>query len=102
MECLAIGNPVPKVKWTKLEGNQIENLPIKASYSPMGLTIYNLQPSDKGEYECMWSNRVSRIKTIISLTVVEPPSVIKPPKLSTFPEGGELEFSCHTTGYPAP
>jgi hypothetical protein len=68
----------------------------------MGLRLTNVQPSDRGEYDCLWMNRAGRVKSVIILTVVEPPSVLRAPKLSTFPEGGELELSCNATGYPAP
>ena len=61
-----------------------------------------MQPGDRGEYDCLWTNRAGRVKSVIILTVVEPPTVLRPPRLSTFPEGGELELSCNATGYPTP
>ena len=68
----------------------------------MGLNIVNVLPSDRGEYDCVWTNQAGRVKSVIILTVVEPPTVLRPPRLSTYPEGGELELSCNATGYPAP
>ncbi|XP_011504968.1 PREDICTED: interference hedgehog-like isoform X2 [Ceratosolen solmsi marchali] len=98
LECFAVGYPMPQVTWTKLGSS----LPSRSSYSPTGLRLTNVQPSDRGEYDCLWTNRAGRVKSVIILTVVEPPSVLRAPKLSTFPEGGELELSCNATGYPAP
>lgn len=68
----------------------------------MGLNLVNVQPSDRGEYDCVWANRAGYVKSVIILTVVEPPSILQAPKLSIYPEGGELELSCNATGYPAP
>lgn len=75
---------------------------MRNSKSPTGLVLENVQPSDRGEYDCVWTNRAGRVKSVIILTVVEPPSMLQPPQLSTFPEGGELELSCNATGFPAP
>ncbi|OXU22478.1 hypothetical protein TSAR_005968 [Trichomalopsis sarcophagae] len=98
LECFAVGYPVPQVTWTKLGSS----LPSTSSYSPMGLNLVNVQPSDRGEYDCVWANRAGHVKSVIILTVVEPPKIVQAPKLSIYPEGGELELSCNATGYPAP
>lgn len=98
LECFGVGYPVPRVSWSRLGSS----LPLKSEKSAMGLTIVHVQPSDRGEYDCMWSNNVGQIKTMIILKVVEPPKVTKPPKASTFSEGGVLELSCAVTGEPKP
>lgn len=87
-----------QVTWSRLGSS----LPARSSNSSMGLNLVNVQPSDRGEYDCLWTNGAGRVKSVIILTVVEPPSVLKPPKLSTFSEGGELELYCNATGYPPP
>lgn len=98
LECFAAGYPVPRVTWSRL-GN---SLPLKSLKSSTGLTIIHVQPSDRGEYDCVWSNDVQQIKSAIILTVVEPPRVIRQPKASTFSEGGVLDLSCNVTGEPKP
>lgn len=98
LECFGAGYPVPRVSWSRLGGN----LPIKSTKSSTGLMITHVQPSDRGEYDCVWSNEVRQIKSVIILRVVEPPKVTKQPKASTFSEGGELELSCTVTGEPEP
>lgn len=98
LECFGAGYPVPRVSWSRLGSS----LPLKSVKSPIGLTIIEVQPPDRGEYDCVWSNEVGQIKSIIILRVVEPPKVTNPPKASTFPEGGELELSCTVTGEPEP
>ncbi|XP_058801081.1 interference hedgehog-like isoform X2 [Phymastichus coffea] len=98
LECFGVGYPIPQVMWSKLGST----LPVRSTYSPTGLNLFNVQPADRGEYDCIWTNRAGSVKSVIILTVVEPPMVLRAPKLSTFPEGGELELSCNATGYPAP
>ncbi|XP_026828889.1 interference hedgehog isoform X2 [Ooceraea biroi] len=98
LECFAAGYPVPRVTWSRLGSS----LPLKSIRSSTGLTIVHVQLSDRGEYDCVWSNEVQQIKSVIILRVVEPPRVIKQPKASTFAEGGELELSCSVTGEPEP
>ncbi|CAB0032855.1 unnamed protein product [Trichogramma brassicae] len=98
LECFAIGYPIPQVTWTKLGSV----LPSRSAYSANGLSISNVQPGDRGEYDCEWRNQVGQVKASIILTVVEAPTVLQPPRLSTFPEGGELELSCNASGQPPP
>nr|XP_050854646.1 interference hedgehog-like isoform X1 [Vespula vulgaris]XP_050854647.1 interference hedgehog-like isoform X1 [Vespula vulgaris] len=100
MECFAAGYPVPRVTWSRLGGT----LPSRSVQTKAGLTIINVQPSDRGEYDCAWSNGVAGqpLKSVIILKVAEEPRILKPPKASTFSEGGELELSCTVTGQPEP
>lgn len=100
MECFAAGYPVPRVTWSRLGGT----LPSRSVQTKAGLTIINVQPSDRGEYDCVWSNGVASqpLKSVIILKVAEEPRIVKPPKASTFSEGGELELSCTVTGQPEP
>ncbi|CAL7941116.1 unnamed protein product [Xylocopa violacea] len=98
LECFGAGYPVPTVTWSRL-GSVLPSNSIK---TPMGLTITNVQPTDRGEYDCIWNNSNGQIKSVIILKVMEVPKVIRPPKASTFSEGGELELSCTVTGEPQP
>ncbi|XP_043490484.1 interference hedgehog-like [Polistes fuscatus] len=102
MECFAAGYPVPRVTWTRLGGT----LPSRSIQTKAGLTIINVQPSDRGEYDCAWSNGVASsqqpLKSVIILKVAEEPKILKSPKALTFSEGGELELSCSVTGQPEP
>ncbi|XP_076243525.1 interference hedgehog isoform X4 [Calliopsis andreniformis] len=98
LECFGAGYPVPYVTWSRL-GSALPSKSIKTS---MGLMITNVQPEDRGEYDCMWINSGAHIKSVIILKVMEAPKVIKSPKASTFSEGGELELSCIVTGEPQP
>ncbi|XP_050453372.1 interference hedgehog-like isoform X1 [Cataglyphis hispanica] len=98
LECFAAGYPVPRITWSRLGSS----LPLKSIQSFSGLTIVHVQPSDRGEYDCGWSNEIRQIKSVIILRVVEPPKVTRQPKAFTFSEGGELELSCSVTGEPEP
>lgn len=99
LECFGAGYPVPRITWSRLGSS---SLPLKSTKSPTGLTIVHVQPSDRGEYDCVWDNEIRQIKSVIILRVVESPRVTKAPKGSTFSEGGELELSCSVTGEPEP
>ncbi|XP_017879078.1 interference hedgehog-like isoform X2 [Ceratina calcarata] len=98
LECFGAGYPVPSVTWSRLGSP----LPSNSVKTPMGLTIINVQPVDRGEYDCIWSGNGGHIKSVIILKVMEAPKVTKSPKASTFSEGGELELSCTVTGEPQP
>jgi len=98
LECFGAGYPVPHVTWSRLGGS----LPSKSVKSSIGLTLFNVQLSDRGEYDCVWSNDVGQVKSAIILKVVEPPSVKKQPTACKFHEGGKLQLSCNVTGEPQP
>ena len=98
LECFAAGYPVPSVTWSRLGGS----LPSNSVKTAMGLAIINVQPADRGEYDCVWSSHGVLIKSVIILRVMEAPKVTKPPKAATFSEGGELDLSCTVTGEPQP
>ncbi|XP_057328592.1 interference hedgehog-like isoform X2 [Microplitis mediator] len=98
LECFGAGYPIPKLSWSRFAGS----LPLYSQYKSSGLSIVNVQPSDRGEYQCVWSNDNDKIKTSIILKVVEPPRVIKGPRASTFSEDGYLELFCNVTGVPEP
>lgn len=98
LECFGAGYPVPRVTWSRLGGS----LPSKSVKSPIGLTLVHVQPSDRGEYDCVWSNEVRQVKSAIILRVVEPPRVTRQPSACKFHEGGKLQLSCDVTGEPEP
>lgn len=98
LECFGAGYPVPYVTWSRLGGS----LPSKSIKSSTGLTLVHVQPSDRGEYDCIWSNEVRQIKSAIILRVMEPPKVTRKPSTCKFHEGGKLQLSCDVTGEPEP
>ncbi|XP_011685029.1 PREDICTED: interference hedgehog-like [Wasmannia auropunctata] len=98
LECFGAGYPPPRVTWSRLGGS----LPSKSVKSPIGLTLVHVQPSDRGEYDCVWINDVRQVKSAIILRVVEPPRVMRQPSACKFHEGGKLQLSCNVTGEPQP
>lgn len=98
LECFGAGYPVPRVTWSRLGGS----LPSKSMKSSIGLTLVHVQPSDRGEYDCVWSNEVRQVKSAIILRVMELPRVTKQPSACKFYEGGQLQLSCDVTGEPEP
>ncbi|XP_070513486.1 interference hedgehog isoform X2 [Cardiocondyla obscurior] len=98
LECFGAGYPVPRVTWSRLGSS----LPLKSIKSSFGLTLVHVQLSDRGEYDCVWSNEMRQIKSAIILRVVELPRVTKQPSACKFHEGGKLQLSCDVTGEPEP
>lgn len=98
LECFGAGFPVPRVTWSRLGGSLLS----KSIKSPNGLTLVHVQPSDRGEYDCVWSNELRQIKSAIILRVVEPPKVTRQPNACSFREGGKMQLSCDVTGEPEP
>ncbi|XP_012260324.2 interference hedgehog-like isoform X2 [Athalia rosae] len=99
LECFGAGNPVPRVTWSRI-GSHLPNA--KVRITPAGLTIHNVQPSDRGQYHCSWHNKYDTKQYKILLHVVERPRVTKQLKVPTVSEGGEIELSCSVSGEPEP
>uniref|UniRef100_A0A670JEQ7 Contactin 1 n=1 Tax=Podarcis muralis TaxID=64176 RepID=A0A670JEQ7_PODMU len=60
LECFALGNPVPEIRWNKY----LEPMPSSAEVSMSGavLKIYNIQFEDEGTYECEAENHRGKDK----------------------------------------
>lgn len=98
LECFGAGNPVPRVTWSRIGSH----LPTKVRYTAAGLSIHNVQPSDRGKYHCRWNNKYDVKQYVILLHVLERPRVTKPLRIPTASEGGDLELSCSVSGEPEP
>ncbi len=60
IECSAVGEPPPKVRWFKVGDSQWHHNN-RIDYVPGGLHIRNIVPDDTGEYVCEMDNEISPI-----------------------------------------
>ncbi|XP_028305748.1 contactin-1a isoform X2 [Gouania willdenowi] len=100
LECFALGNPVPEIRWKKLDGH----LPVKHQLRLEGtqLLLSDVQPEDAGRYKCEAAN--FRWKDYHTARLI----------VEAFPEWEELitstekdlkseySMSCSARGDPAP
>lgn len=100
LECPGVGNPVPKVIWSRPD----KDIPkYRARYLPYGLEIQNITDDDQGAYTCTLDNGIAPpLIHKVFLTVLEPPEIIEPPKPSLINEGDYLEQECIAMGSPDP
>ncbi|KAK1341254.1 hypothetical protein QTO34_017657 [Cnephaeus nilssonii] len=108
LECFALGNPVPDIRWRKV----LEPMPSTAEISTSGavLKIFNIQLEDEGTYECEAENIRGRTDTRQEFMFKILPFLL----ISAFPEwvehindtevdiGSDLYWPCVATGKPIP
>ncbi|XP_078469030.1 contactin-4-like [Lampetra fluviatilis] len=100
LECFALGNPVPRISWRKIDGD----LPTKVvlSKSNAVLEIPNVQPEDTGSYECKAANSAGKNTAQGKITVYAPPQWLEPISDVEQGLGDTLQWECKATGKPQP
>uniref|UniRef100_A0A146KQA7 Interference hedgehog n=2 Tax=Lygus hesperus TaxID=30085 RepID=A0A146KQA7_LYGHE len=100
LECSGVGTPPPNVTWRRT----IEPLPKdRAELQPGALRLYDVQPSDNGNYLCELSNGIPpMVAHLVELEVQVPPVVTKGPHNQVAGERTDTELSCEATGAPTP
>ncbi|KAG9490214.1 contactin-1 isoform X2 [Eleutherodactylus coqui] len=100
LECFALGNPVPVIKWTKV------NEPMPASYevsaSGAVLKIFNIQPEDEGTYECEAQNIKGKDTYKANVYVMAPPEWVEHINDTERDIGSDLHWPCIAKGKPIP
>uniref|UniRef100_A0A8D9F078 Interference hedgehog n=2 Tax=Cacopsylla melanoneura TaxID=428564 RepID=A0A8D9F078_9HEMI len=101
IECNAVGNPKPKIYWSKLNENRLNNRSIDDGTL---LTIINVEPQDSGVYTCKADNGISpTLSYNIEIEVQEAPKLVQEPeKLFSVTENEHIEFECSFRGNPTP
>ncbi|XP_061582530.1 contactin-2 [Cololabis saira] len=100
LECYAYGNPVPKIRWRKIEGL----MPSKAGSSVQGPTLVlpDLNFDDEGIYECEAYNSEGSDMTQGRINVQAQPSWLQVMSDSEVEISSDLHWSCLAAGKPRP
>ncbi|KAM3924204.1 contactin-1 isoform 2-T3 [Leptodactylus fuscus] len=100
LECFALGNPVPVIRWRKVN----EPMPASAEVSASGavLKIFNIQPEDEGTYECEAENIKGRDTHKANVYVQAPPEWVEHINDTERDIGSELIWPCIAKGKPIP
>ncbi|XP_050978992.1 contactin-2 [Labeo rohita] len=100
LECFAYGNPIPKIRWRKVDGI----LPPKVGASAEGpiLIIPELNFDDEGMYECEVFNSEGRETHQGRVSVQAQPEWLQVMSDSEVEISSELQWSCAAAGKPRP
>ncbi|XP_038625869.1 contactin-1 isoform X2 [Tachyglossus aculeatus] len=100
LECFALGNPVPEIRWRKV----LEPMPGSAEISMSGsvLKIFNIQLEDEGTYECEAENSKGKDKHQARIYVQAYPEWVEYINDTERDIGSDLYWPCVATGKPIP
>ncbi|KAG7456081.1 hypothetical protein MATL_G00247960 [Megalops atlanticus] len=100
LECFALGNPIPEIRWSKVN----EQVPANHEISMAGtfLHIFNVQTEDEGQYECEAVNSKGKDWHNDWLHVEASPEWVEHISNMEKDIGSELTMSCEATGKPLP
>ncbi|XP_021232542.1 contactin-2 isoform X2 [Numida meleagris] len=98
LECFAFGNPVPRIKWRKLDGSQTSKW---ISSEPL-LQIQNVDFEDEGTYECEAENIKGRDTYQGRIIIHAQPEWLEVITDTEADIGSDLRWSCVAAGKPRP
>ncbi|XP_029818355.1 contactin-2 [Manacus vitellinus] len=98
LECFAFGNPVPQIKWRKLDGSQSS----KWIGSEPLLQIQDVGFEDEGTYECEAENIKGRDTHQGRIIIQAQPEWLKVISDTEADIGSDLRWSCAAAGKPRP
>ncbi|KAK2834771.1 hypothetical protein Q7C36_015472 [Tachysurus vachellii] len=100
LECFALGNPIPQIRWRKVDGV----LPVHHENSITGglLHLFNVQYEDEGVYECEAVNSKGKDWHKANLYVEAVPEWVKHISSSERDIGIDYTMSCVASGKPKP
>ncbi|KAL7858029.1 hypothetical protein AOLI_G00181310 [Acnodon oligacanthus] len=100
LECFALGNPIPQIRWRKVDGA----LPAHHEISTVGglLHLFNVQFEDEGMYECEALNSKGKDWHKAHLYVEAPPEWVEHISSSEKGIGSDYTMSCLASGKPKP
>ncbi|MBN3322375.1 CNTN1 protein, partial [Atractosteus spatula] len=100
LECFALGNPIPEIRWRKVDAELPSNHEI--SMSGAVLQINNVQVEDEGAYECEALNSKGKDIYRVRVYVQAYPEWAEHINDTEKDIGSELTWSCMAKGKPKP
>lgn len=98
--CPGVGNPVPKIIWSRDKGSIAGD---RMQFTSYGLKISRVEYADQGSYHCSVDNGIGpQLRHSVELRVLEPPQIIKGPINSLTNESHDLMMDCVAIGSPPP
>ncbi|XP_053174684.1 contactin-1a-like [Scomber japonicus] len=100
LECFALGNPVPEIRWKKLDGELSPNHEVRMAGSY--LHLYNVQIEDAGTYKCEALNSKGKDYHTARLSVEAFPEWVEHISSTEKDLSSDYTMSCIASGKPKP
>ncbi|XP_057691677.1 contactin-1a [Corythoichthys intestinalis] len=100
LECFALGNPVPEIRWKKMNGELPPNHEVRMSGAQ--LHLYNVRPEDEGTYQCEAVNSKGKDYHSAQLSVEAFPEWVEHISSAEGDLGSAYKMSCLARGKPEP
>uniref|UniRef100_A0A8C6ULB6 Contactin 1 n=1 Tax=Neogobius melanostomus TaxID=47308 RepID=A0A8C6ULB6_9GOBI len=100
LECFALGNPVPEIRWKKLDGPMPANHEVRMAGAHLHLN--NVQIEDAGAYQCEALNSKGKDYHSARLSVEAVPEWVEYINNTEKGLGSEHAMSCEASGKPKP
>ncbi|XP_068699010.1 uncharacterized protein [Montipora foliosa] len=98
-QCSAVGNPKPRVFWSKTDGSRLVNSNDQQGKLVIKKAVYN----DSGKYVCRATNLLGKDEKVIELFVEVSPVFTKVPgKVTLFESRSTAVLVCEAFGFPPP
>uniref|UniRef100_A0A8C7U9L3 Contactin 4 n=1 Tax=Oncorhynchus mykiss TaxID=8022 RepID=A0A8C7U9L3_ONCMY len=101
LECFALGNPVPSINWSRVDGIPFSRK-VDVRKASGVLEIPYFQQEDAGTYECVAENSRGKNTVKGKLSFYAPPHLIEKPEDVQKPIDDSLVWECKATGKPKP
>uniref|UniRef100_UPI0037E7536E contactin-1a-like n=1 Tax=Semicossyphus pulcher TaxID=241346 RepID=UPI0037E7536E len=100
LECFALGNPVPEIRWKKLDGQLPANHEVRMAGAH--LHLYNVQFEDAGNYQCEAVNSRGKDYHAARVSVEAYPEWVEHISSTEKDLGSDYTMSCIASGKPKP
>ncbi|KAM7002150.1 contactin-1a isoform 1-T4 [Tautogolabrus adspersus] len=100
LECFALGNPVPEIRWKKLDGQLPANHEVRMAGAH--LHLFNVQFEDGGTYQCEAVNSRGKDYHAARLSVEAYPEWVEHISSTEKDLGSDYTMSCIASGKPKP
>ncbi|XP_010881894.1 contactin-1a isoform X2 [Esox lucius] len=100
LECFALGNPIPQIRWRKMDGELPSNHEV--SMAGAHLHLYNVQYEDEGTYECEALNSKGKDRHRARVSVEAFPEWTESISSTERDISSDYTMSCVASGKPKP